>query len=77
MDSISSKISLKSLIRSFQYDLPRANICCNVAKHFYLPKYFGSSIDGKGIEPDYKVENEIKDNVLIDLQFDKALSLFN
>ena len=37
----------------------------------------GSSIDGKGIEPDYKVENEIKDNVLIDLQFDKALSLFN
>ena len=36
----------------------------------------GSSIDGKGIEPDYKIENEIKDNMLIDLQFDKALSLF-
>lgn len=36
----------------------------------------GSSIDGNGIEPDYKVENEIKDNALIDLQFDKALSLF-
>lgn len=36
----------------------------------------GTSIEGKGIEPDYKVENEIKDNVLIDLQFDKALSLF-
>lgn len=36
----------------------------------------GNSIDGKGIEPDYKVENIIKDNVLEDLQFDKALSLF-
>lgn len=36
----------------------------------------GTSIDGVGIEPDYKIENEIKDNELIDLQFDKALSLF-
>ena len=36
----------------------------------------GESIDKVGITPDYKVDNVIKNNVLEDKQFDKALQLF-
>lgn len=37
----------------------------------------GESVDGVGIEPDYAVNNTIKNNALEDKQFDKALQLFN
>ncbi len=30
--------SLRALFRSFEYDEPRAEVCCNIAKHF-LEKY--------------------------------------
>lgn len=36
----------------------------------------GESVDGVGIEPDFVVDNIIKNNVLEDKQFDKALQLF-
>lgn len=36
----------------------------------------GESVDGVGIEPDFVVDNVIKNNVLEDKQFDKALHLF-
>ena len=36
----------------------------------------GENVDEVGIEPDYKVDNVIKNNVLEDKQFDKALQLF-
>ena len=36
--------SLKSLIKSFEFDLPRANICCNIAKHFYLQNNYTTAI---------------------------------
>ena len=36
----------------------------------------GESVDGVGIEPDFVVDNVIKNNVLEDKQFDKALQLF-
>ena len=37
----------------------------------------GESVDGVGIVPDYEIYNSIKNNVLEDKQFDKALQLFN
>ena len=36
----------------------------------------GESVDGVGMEPDFVVDNIIKNNVLEDKQFDKALQLF-
>lgn len=38
------KNSLKALIRSFEFDLPRANVCCNIAKHFYLKNNYNTAI---------------------------------
>ena len=36
--------SLKILFRSFEYDMPRASICCNIAKHFYLIGNYNTAI---------------------------------
>ena len=36
--------SLKILFRSFEYDMPRASICCNIAKHFYLTGNYNTAI---------------------------------
>jgi glycosyltransferase involved in cell wall biosynthesis len=36
--------SLKALIKSFTFDLPRASICCNIAKHFYLKNEYNVAI---------------------------------
>lgn len=36
--------SLKILFKSFEYDMPRASICCNIAKHFYLIGNYNTAI---------------------------------
>ena len=36
--------SLKILFKSFEYDIPRASICCNIAKHFYLIGNYNTAI---------------------------------
>lgn len=36
--------SLKILFKSFEYDIPRASVCCNIAKHFYLIGNYNTAI---------------------------------
>ena len=38
------KNAIKTLLKSFEYDKPRASICCNIAKHFYLKNNFNTAI---------------------------------
>ena len=37
----------------------------------------GECVDKVGIKPDYEVEVEIKDNVMLDKQLDKAIELLS